>query len=126
RSAARQREMAVRASIGATRATLVRQLLTESLLLALGGGAIGLFVAAWGVDLLVAAGPWKMPRLDEFKVDTDALVFALAVSALTGIASGLLPALQLSRTDLSAGLKDGGQNAAGRRRRKRAPDALLG
>ncbi|HKQ79013.1 MAG TPA: ABC transporter permease [Blastocatellia bacterium] len=124
-SAARQREMAVRASIGATRAALVRQLLTESLLLATCGGAIGLLVASWGVDLLVAAGPGNMPRLDQVKVDTSVLVFTLAVTALTGIASGLLPALQLSRTDLSVGLKEGGLNTAGSRSRSRALNALV-
>jgi putative ABC transport system permease protein len=125
RSAGRQREMAVRASLGATRAALVRQLLVESLLLATCGGAIGLFVAAWGVELLVAAGPGNLPRLDQVKVDTSVLVFTLAISALTGIVSGLLPALQLSRTDLSGGLKEGGQNAAGSRSRSRALNALV-
>jgi putative ABC transport system permease protein len=125
RAAARQREMAVRASIGATRAALVRQLLTESLLLAFTGGAIGLLVAAFGIDLLVAAGPGKLPRLDQISIDRSALAFTLAVSALTGIASGLVPALQLSRADLSAGLKEGGQNAAGSRSRSRALNALI-
>jgi putative ABC transport system permease protein len=123
RGATRYREMAVRASLGANRAALVRQLLTESLLLAAGGGAIGLLVAKWGVDLLLSVGPGNLPRLDQVKVDTFALAFTLAISALTGIASGLLPALQLSRTDLSAGLKDGGQNAAGSR--SRAMNALV-
>jgi putative ABC transport system permease protein len=125
RASARQMEMAVRASLGATRAALVRQMLTESLLLAVGGGVIGLLVAAWGVDLLVAAGPANMPRLDQVKLDTSVLAFALTISALTGIASGMLPALQLSRTDLSGGLKEGGQNAAGSRSRSRALNALV-
>ena len=125
RAAARQREMAVRASIGATRSALVRQLLTESLMLAFTGGAVGLLVATWGVDLLVAAAPGNLPRLDQISVDARALTFTLAVSALTGIASGLLPALQLSRTDLGVGLKDGGQNAAGSRSRSRALNSLV-
>jgi putative ABC transport system permease protein len=129
RASARHREMAVRASLGATRAALVRQLLTESLLLAFAGGAVGLLVADWAVDLLVAAGPGNMPRLDQVSVDTSALAFTLAVSALTGIASGLLPALQLARADLranlSTGLKEGGQNAAGSRSRSRALNALI-
>jgi putative ABC transport system permease protein len=125
RSSARQREMAVRASLGASRAALVRQMLMESLLLAFVGGAIGLLVAMWGVNLIVAAAPSNLPRLDQIKVDASALAFTFVVSALTGIASGLLPALQLSRINLSAGLKDGGQNAAGSRGRNRALNSLV-
>ena len=125
RASARQREMTVRASLGATRATLVRQLLTESLMLAAAGGAVGLFVAKWGVDLLVAVAPENLPRLDQINVDARALAFTLAVSALTGIASGLLPALQISRTDLIVGLKEGGQNSAGSRSRSRALNSLV-
>jgi putative ABC transport system permease protein len=125
RASARQREMAVRASLGATRAALVRQLLTESLLVAFAGGAVGLLVAALGVGLLVAVGPGNLPRLDQVSVDISALAFTLAVSALTGIASGLVPALQLSRADLSAGLKEGVQSAAGSRSRSRALNALI-
>jgi predicted permease len=125
RASARQREMAVRASLGATRAALVRQLLTESLLVAFAGGAVGLLVAALGVGLLVAVGPGNLPRLDQVSVDISALAFTLAVSALTGIASGLVPALQLSRAALSAGLKEGVQSAAGSRSRSRALNALI-
>jgi predicted permease len=125
RAASRQREMALRASLGATRVAIVRQLLTESLLLAFAGGAIGLIVAACGVDLLVAAGAGKLPRLDQVEVDTNALAFTLAVSALAGIISGLLPALQLSRTNLINGLRDGGQNMSGSRNRSRALNGLV-
>jgi len=126
RAAARGREMAVRASLGASRAMLVRQLLTESLLLAFVGGALGLLVAAWGVDLLVAVAPSNLPRLNEVGVDARVLLFTLAVSALTGVASGLLPALQLSQTDLSGALKEGSLSAAGGgRSRSRVRSALV-
>jgi putative ABC transport system permease protein len=125
RASARQREMAVRASLGATRAALARQLLTESVMLGVAGGALGVVFAAWGVDALVAAGPGNLPRLDEVGVDARVLAFALAVSLLTGFASGLLPALQLSQTDLSGALKEGSLGAAGSRKRSRALNSLV-
>ena len=125
RAATRHREMAVRASLGAGRFRLVRQMLSESLLLALAGGAGGLLIAVWGVKLLVAAGLENLPRLAEVAVDARVLVFTLIVSVLTGVVSGLLPALRLSRTDLSGMLKESGLGATGNRSHSRVRGALV-
>jgi len=119
RAAGRQKEISIRAALGAGRFRLIRQLLAESLLLAGLGGAAGLLLAVWGVYLLVAFGPAELPRAGEVAVDGRALGFTLAVSLLTGIIFGLAPALQTSRADLNETLKDGwrgGTGSAGHRR----------
>jgi putative ABC transport system permease protein len=113
RSAAREREMAIRAAMGASRLRLARQLLTESLMLALIGGAAGLLIAAWGVKLIASLDPANFPRINEVNIDGRALVFSLFVSLLTGALFGLAPALQLPNRGLYETLKESGRGAAG-------------
>ncbi|MGH9938217.1 MAG: FtsX-like permease family protein, partial [Blastocatellia bacterium] len=105
-------EMAIRAAMGASRLRLIRQLLTESLLIAAMGATGGLALAALGVKALVALGPENLPRLKEINVDGRVLFFTLAISALTGLIFGLAPALQASRPNLQHTLKEGGAAAA--------------
>jgi putative ABC transport system permease protein len=117
RSAAREREMAIRAAMGAGRSRLVRQMLTESALLALAGGAAGLLLAAWGVDSITALDGGNLPRLDEVRIDGRVLGFTLVTSLLTGVFFGLAPALQLPGLSLQEVVKEGGRGSAGNRRR---------
>jgi putative ABC transport system permease protein len=113
RGVQRRGEFAMRAALGAERTRLVRQLVTESLLLAALGGAIGAFVATLGIDVLVALAPQGLPRADAIDVNLQALGFALAITAVVGVAAGLIPALQSSRTDLRTGLLRGARSVAG-------------
>jgi putative ABC transport system permease protein len=116
RSLARQKEVAIRSALGASRWRVVRQLLTESLLLSLAGGAAGLFIAFWGVPALVASIPSNqliaMPFLRGLTLNAGVLGFSFALSLLTGLVFGLAPALQSSRLDLNEVLKEGGRNAS--------------
>ena len=113
RSAARQKEFAIRAALGASRLRVLHLLLTESLLLSLAGGALGLLLAVWGTAALMALAPDNVPRLNEVGVDARVFGFTLVVSLLTGIVFGLLPAIQASKPDLNEALKEGSRGSMG-------------
>jgi putative ABC transport system permease protein len=125
RAAARGREIAVRTALGATRARVARQLLTESLLLSLSGGAAGLLLSVWGVEAIIKLSPATVPRLAETSIDARVFLFALGVSILTGLIFGLAPALQASKTDLAESLKEGGRSGSAGARRNRLRSTLV-
>ncbi|HKA22094.1 MAG TPA: ABC transporter permease, partial [Blastocatellia bacterium] len=121
RGATRQRETALKIALGASRGRLVRALLTESILLSVIGGLLGLLVAQWGLDLLRAllpTGAAEVPRADWIGIDRSVLCFAILISILTGIVFGLAPALQVDRFELNQAIKDNGINSAVSTRRR--------
>jgi len=121
----REKEIALRTALGANPGRLVRQLLTESVLLGLAGGLVGLALAAWGVALLEQFGPSNLPRLEEVTIDWRVLAFTLSMSVLTGIVFGLAPALSSVRSDLNSILKTSGRGTTGSRRRAQWRNALV-
>src|SRR2546430_20602 len=114
RAASRQKEIALRLALGAGRWRMMRQLLTESILLALLGGGVGTLLSYWGVKVFVAASPANVPRLAEVSLDGAALCFTVFTAVLTGIIFGLAPAWQFSRADLNETLKEGARSASAR------------
>jgi putative ABC transport system permease protein len=125
RASAREREIAVRSALGASRGRVVRQLLTESLTLAAVGASGGMLLAKWGVKLLVALSADYLPRADEIRINVTVFGFTLAVALLTGLLFGLAPALQSSRMDLTEALKEGGRGAGSGTRRHRTLNLLV-
>ena len=111
RSTARQKEIAIRSALGARRGRIIQQLLTESVMLGVTGGALGLLFAFWGIGVLTSLSPGRIPRVGEIDVDARVLLFTLGVSLLTGIVFGLLPALQASNPNLNETLKEGGRSS---------------
>jgi putative ABC transport system permease protein len=125
RADGRRKEMAIRQSLGASRFRLVRQALTESLLLALAGGGAGALLAVWSLGLLLKLGPHYIPRLGESRIDALTLLFTLALTAVAGLLFGALPAWRSARVDLNETLKQAAGRAGSRRNSMRAPGNLL-
>jgi predicted permease len=117
RSSGRTREFAVRAALGASQGRVIRQLLTESVTLALCGGALGLLLAAWGTSAALAIFPSTLPRANGVRIDPRVLLFALVISLLAGVLFGLAPAMKIAHPDLHEDLKEGGRGSSGARYR---------
>jgi len=117
RSTGRAREFAIRSALGASPARVIRQLLTESVMLGVGGGVIGLLLAKWGTRAILAALPAALPRSEEIGIDSHVLLFTVGVSVLTGILFGLVPAIKTLRPDMHETLKEGGRGSSGARHR---------
>src|SRR5262245_19072403 len=125
RGAGRAREVALRYALGATRGRIVRQFMTESLLLSVMGGILGLLLALWGRDLCLGSIPDELPFWMKFPIDVNTILFMFGVSALAAVLAGLLPALQTSQVDVHEALKDGGHHGTAGRGRSRLRSALV-
>ncbi len=125
RAASRQKEISIRIAMGASRGRLVKQLITESLILSLVGGVLGCLLALWGVDALIGLSPGQIPRLSEATIDARVLGFTLAVSILTGLVFGLVPALQTTKLSLTETLKEGDRGSTEGFRGRRMRNTLV-
>jgi putative ABC transport system permease protein len=123
--ASRQKEMAIRTALGASRWRVMRQLFTESTILALTGGAFGVLIAIWGLAAITRLLPGDFPRLNEIHLDLRILAFTFAASVLTGILFGLAPALHISRFDIQDSIRETGRGTSGSRRQNRFRQALI-
>src|SRR5262249_37502303 len=120
RGASRQREVAIRAALGGSRWRIARQFVTESLLLGLSGGALGILLAVWGVQAMVALAPEGTPRLAEVHLDARVTALTLLLSLAASLIAGVAPAIQSTRPDLTEAMKEGGQHSSGSPRKARA------
>jgi putative ABC transport system permease protein len=125
RTTTREREIAIRSALGAGRWRLARQLLTESVVLSIAGGALGLLAAVWGIDILIALNPNDIPRINSVGINLPVLLFTMGVALLTGVIFGLAPALQATRFNLSDALKEGGRGVSGSAWGRRVRSALV-
>lgn len=125
RAGAREREFAIRLALGAGRTQLIRQMLSESILLALVGGSAGVVLAVWGLDLLRSIGAQTVPRLAEVNLDLRVLLVTLGTAVVTGIIIGLIPALASGKPELTEALKEGGRGSTSGLRRNRLRNALV-
>ena len=126
RAAARQKEVAIRTALGASRSRIMRQMLTESILLSTIGGALGLMLSFWLIGLLISISPPDSPRFSEAHLDYSVLAFTLAISVFTGLVFGLAPALHASKLDVSGSLEEGGRSGEGYRRTNARSLLLIG
>jgi predicted lysophospholipase L1 biosynthesis ABC-type transport system permease subunit len=125
RASARQKEITIRSAIGAGRGRLIRQLLTESLLLSIVGGTLGLFIAIWGIGMIERIGSQINPVFNGFHIDLRVLAFTFGLTLVTGLLFGIAPALQMSRPNLSESLKDVGRGLGGSVKGNRLRSALV-
>ena len=125
RVSTRQKEMAVRTALGASRWRIVRQLLTESILLSIIGGVVGFGLSVWLTRLLIAVSPANTPRFDEIGIDRRVFLFTLGITLLTGLVFGVMPALQASKLDLNQNLKESGRRGSGGERHNRLGSLLI-
>jgi putative ABC transport system permease protein len=125
RATTRQKEVAIRTALGASRARVIRQLITESLLLSCCGGVLGLLLAMWGTDLVLSLVPKGLPRTESVGFDVSVLLFTLGISIATGLLFGIAPALQISKTNLTNSLKEGGRQASGGAQHNRVRSILV-